>query len=404
MRFDLKENTDDIDHLVITNLCNPFPFYALESSIKAYSDIVRGEKAIVNGLDYFYEYLKYFFGNFNRDNKVLLFKENLLYETLFLDSIWATSILRNYILEEKDEKTTISLIKEIQKFSPELIPFILDPYSEKDLDQKRVIEGLQKMDKYKTYKIEKKVFKYTDNEENINSIVLFLSRKGMNEISLRKNLNIEELPKDCYTVGYYYKNILSKTGEGSAVCEIEPNDSNESYEEINSQSPHPLKEKNKKEKKDTLKKLNNYDENKVLSRYSKYDIQSFNKKHESKYFELLISEEAKQQIEKINIEAKDYIHNVLLEIKGAIPSLVKGHIVGASAGNFEKLHGMPNIWEFRITDPKFCGKIGLKHQSRILFAIQKNSCCILYIGDHPTTAGYKMIAQQNKELLDNLDD
>lgn len=191
MRFDLKENTDDIDHLVITNLCNPFPFYALESSIKAYSDIVRGEKAIVNGLDYFYEYLKYFFGNFNRDNKVLLFKENLLYETLFLDSIWATSILRNYILEEKDEKTTISLIKEIQKFSPELIPFILDPYSEKDLDQKRVIEGLQKMDKYKTYKIEKKVFKYTDNEENINSIVLFLSRKGMNEISLRKNLNIE---------------------------------------------------------------------------------------------------------------------------------------------------------------------------------------------------------------------
>lgn len=90
------------------------------------------------------------------------------------------------------------------------------------------------------------------------------------------------------------------------------------------------------------------------------------------------------------------------ELKEVMPRLIKGKNVGAKGGNFEKLQDLPNMWEFRLTDSKFCAELCLSEQTRILFSIGNGKVRILYIGDHPTNNGYKQISNYN-QTLNNLD-
>lgn len=406
-----EKNVDSEYHQVaIERYVNRLFLFPLTVAIEAAELCKKGlEKLTISeALNYVKEYVIGSMESINLSKEHQYNKNTDGYQKLISDMDWSTNILKTKLSQESDQKTVIHAIKEILKFPSKVIrDMILDPYAI-GLNENNVLEEVEKMERYAKYTTLKKPtsFKYQSNKDLINAMVNFLYNKGMLDVSLKTDFKIENLPKNSNTVKYYYENFLKDNEDNSTVYGIhlsylDEDDRLKEFEDLEiEEKPLQKEELPKYEEKITKKE---YNQEKIVAKYSKYNPEYSNKKHESKSFGLLIGEKAKKQMEEISgTNAENYINKILLEIKDAVPSLVKNNKVGATAGNFEKLRGISNIWEFRITDPKFSGEIGLNNQSRILFSIQKDTCCILYIGDHPTSTGYKIIEEQNKELLKTL--
>lgn len=244
----------------------------------------------------------------------------------------------------------------------------------------------------------------------MNLINAFLHAKGMDEINLRKEFLWFIGPEE--TVGSYHEKYLKMEKEDTESVISEPMSfiSESSSESSDEKEPEELKEEIKepiKTEELELKKVNKpnnrlnkqkYNEEQTLAKYAKWTKNEKPIKKESKSFSFLITDEARKQKERLSKEAQEFLSNFCNELKAKLPELVKGKNVGATAGNFEKLQGLSDMWEFRMTDPKLCAELVLPEQTRILFSIGDDKVRILYVGEHPTNNGYKMISNYNQSF------
>jgi hypothetical protein len=223
------------------------------------------------------------------------------YETLIADMYWSINILRTKLSQEINTKEIINALKEIFKFPSKVIrDLILDPYAT-PLNENNAIEEIKKMEKYNPYTHAKKTtpLKYESNKDLINAIVNFFYNKGMLDVSLKTDLNIENLPKHCNTVKYYYENLLKDNEDNSTVYGInlsslgDEENRLKDFEDLEIEEKQLQKEEPPKyEEKITQKE---YNQEKIVAKYSKYNPESIHKKPESKSFGLLIGEKQKDK-------------------------------------------------------------------------------------------------------------